>query len=63
VNDDPTPSVRNRAYELADTGRYADWGAVAEELVKEGVPEVLVRRVARDTLFQVMLKNRIASAR
>jgi hypothetical protein len=57
------PGLRNRAYELADTGRYADWNAIAIELAGEGVPDVLVRRLRHDALFQVMLKNRIEAQR
>lgn len=63
VTDDPLPGLRNRAYELADTGRYADWDAIAAALAVEGVHDVLVRRLKHDGFFQVMLKNRIAAAR
>lgn len=57
------PGLRNRAYELADTGRYVDWDAIAAALVAEGVHDVLVRRLKHDAFFQMMLNNRIAAAR
>jgi hypothetical protein len=57
------PALRNRAYELADTGRYSDWDAIAVELAGESVPDVLVRRLRHYALFQVMIKNRISAAR
>lgn len=61
--DDPLSALRTRAYELADTGRYADWASLSAELVKEGAPDVIVRRLTHDALFQIMIKNRMISAR
>ncbi len=55
--------LRRRAYELADTGRYADWPAIGDALVKEGGVDVLVRRLTHDALFQAMLRRRIGDAR
>lgn len=60
--DDPLPALRARAYELADTGRYGDWASVSAELVDEGAPDVIVRRLTHDALFQIMLKNRMSAA-
>ena len=56
-------ALRARAYELADTNRYADWEAIAAALAGEGEPEVLVRRLGHDGLFKIMLANRIAAAK
>ena len=60
---DPLAALRARAYELADTGRYDDWASLSADLVEEGAPDVIVRQLTYDGLFQVMLKNRMASAR
>jgi hypothetical protein len=62
AGDDLSP-LRARAYELADTGRYEDWGALSADLVAEGAPEALVRGLMHDAFFQIMIKNRIAAAR
>jgi hypothetical protein len=60
--DDPLAALRARAYELADTGRYRDWASLSAHLVEEGAPDVIVRRLTHDALFQIMLKNRMGSA-
>lgn len=60
--DDPLAALRGRAYQLADTGRYADWASLSADLVEEGAPEVIVRRLTHDALFQIMLKNRMRAA-
>jgi hypothetical protein len=62
-DDDPLAGLRNRAYQLADTGRYEDWASLSADLVEEGAPDVIVRRLTHDGLFQVMLKNRISVAK
>lgn len=62
-DDDPLAGLRNRAYQLADTGRYEDWASLSSDLVDEGAPDVIVRRLTHDALFQIMLKNRISVAR
>lgn len=61
--DDPLAALRTRAYQLADTGRYEDWASLSADLVDEGAPDVIVRRLTTDGLFQMMLKNRMSSAR
>lgn len=61
--DDPLAALRTRAYQLADTGRYEDWASLSADLVDEGAPDVIVRRLTADGLFQMMLKNRMSSAR
>ena len=63
AKDDPLAALRARAYELADTGRYEDWASLSAGLVDEGAPDVIVRRLTHDALFQIMLKNRLAGAR
>lgn len=60
--DDPLAALRTRAYELADTGRYGDWASLSADLVEEGAPDVIVRRLTHDALFQIMLKNRMSGA-
>lgn len=62
-DDDPLTALRHRAYQLADTGRFADWDAVRNELVKEGEIEILVRRLGHDGFFQIMLRNRLEAAK
>lgn len=61
--DDSLGALRARAYELADTGRYGDWASLSADLVEEGSPDVVVRQLTHDALFQIMLKNRMTSAR
>ena len=63
MTDDHFAPLRKRAYELADTGRYADWASLSADLVDEGAAEVVVRRLTYDALFQNMLKNRMDAAR
>ncbi|MGD9967169.1 MAG: hypothetical protein AB7T59_11655 [Hyphomonadaceae bacterium] len=58
--DDPLAALRTRAYELADTGRYGDWASLSAHLVDEGAPDVIVRRLTHDALFQIMLRSRLA---
>jgi hypothetical protein len=62
-DDDPLAGLRNRAYQLADTGRYEDWASLSSDLVDEGAADVVVRRLTHDGLFQIMLKNRISVAK
>jgi hypothetical protein len=62
-DDDPLAGLRNRAYQLADTGRYEDWASLSAEMVDEGAADVIVRRLTHDGLFQIMIKNRISVAR
>lgn len=59
---DPSAAVRARAYKLADSARYADWASLSADLVDEGAPEAVVRRLTHDALFQIMLKSRINGA-
>jgi len=61
--DDPLSALRARAYQLADTGRYQDWASLSADLVEEGSPDVIGAERSHDALFQIMLKNRMMSAR
>lgn len=63
MQNDSLAALRARAYQLADTGRYADWASLSAELVEEGSPDVVVRQLTHDAFFQIMLKNRLARAR
>lgn len=64
TDDDLIAALRARAYELADTNRYADWDAIAAALEsEEAAPAVLVRRLGHDALFKIMIANRIAAAK
>jgi hypothetical protein len=56
-------AARARAYELADTGRYADWAAISAELLAEEVSERFIRSLGADSFTQTMLRNRIAQAK
>lgn len=55
--------LRKRAFELADTGRYHDWASLSADLVDEGNPDIIVRRLTYDALFQNMLQTRMDNAR
>ena len=61
--DDPLAALRTRAYELADTGRYTDWASLSANLVDEGAPDVIVRQLTKDALFQIMLRARLSASR
>ena len=50
-------TLRGRAYELADTGRYKGWSQVAYALLAEGFVPSAIRRLDRDGLA-VMLVTR-----
>jgi hypothetical protein len=49
--------LRDRAYELADTGRYADWHQVAAALDTEGYDEA-ARRLTADPILTTLLNTR-----
>jgi len=71
--DDPFAALRKRACDLADTARFEawpprrlalskplkDWASLSAELVDEGSPYVIARRLTHHWLFQLMQKNRI----
>ena len=60
---DPIIQVRDRAYELADSGDYRVWPDISEVLKSEGHDPVCIRRLNADHFFQIMLRNRLRAAR
>ncbi len=48
-------ALRNRAYELADTGRYKRWVQIAYALQAEGFLNSLITRLDRDKLGVMMI--------
>lgn len=61
--DDPLAALRARAYALADTGQYRDWASLSAALVDGGSPDVIVRQLTKDAIFQIMLRDRLSAAR
>ncbi|MBL8545722.1 MAG: hypothetical protein JNL81_04620 [Hyphomonadaceae bacterium] len=61
--DDPLAALRGRAYALAGSGHYQDWASLSAALVDGGAPDVIVRQLTHDALFQLMLKDRMTSGR
>lgn len=57
MTDDPFFTLRDRAYELADTGRYKRWDQIAFALQAEGFLAALITRLNCDT-FAVMMITR-----
>jgi hypothetical protein len=53
--DDSFFSLRNRAYELANTGRFRRWDQVARALQAEGFLYSLITRLAEDKLAVMMI--------
>ena len=60
---DPIIKVRDRAYELADTGDYGFWPDISESLTREGFDAVCILRLDGDHFFQIMLRNRLRAAK
>jgi hypothetical protein len=52
-------AARERAYKLADTGRFRAWPQLAEALALEGHGKTEVERLAGDRVVQVLLTLRI----
>lgn len=52
-------ALRDRAYTLADTGRFNDWEQLCAELAREGANAELVRALNADGIFKLMIRNRI----
>lgn len=53
--DDPFFSLRDRAYDLADSGRYKTWAQVASKLKGEGFTAILLERLSADRLAVMMI--------
>ena len=54
--------LRDRAYVLADTGRYADWQEVAAALEAEGC-DGAAQRLTADPILTTLLNTRCWQAR
>lgn len=62
-DDAPFFALRNRAYELAETGRYKHWKDVALVLQAEGLVGSLIERLGRDDLAVMMITRCCTQAR
>ncbi len=60
---DPFFALRDRAYDLADTGRYKDWNQIAFALQAEGFVAALITRLDSDGLAAMMITRCCAQAR
>lgn len=56
-------SLRSRAYELAETGRFRHWLKVADALLAEGFVGDLIRRLDGDRLAVMMITRCCEQAR
>jgi hypothetical protein len=56
-------SLRSRAYELAETGRFKDWFKVADALLAVGFLGPLIQRLDRDGLSVMMITRCCQQAR
>ena len=55
--------VRDRAYTLADSGRYKRWDQIAYALLAEGFVKALITRLHRDALAVMMINRSCVQAR
>jgi len=63
MSDDPFFALRDRAYELADTGRFKQWRQVASALQAEGFLPSLITRLDSDGLAVMMITRSCGLAR
>lgn len=56
-------ALRDRAYQLADSGRYKHWHQVAYALLAEGFESALIKRLDGDGFAVMMLSRCCAQAR
>lgn len=61
--DNPFFSLRDRAYELAESGRYKRWEHVAYALKEEGFLSALIMRLSADKLAVMMITRSCGLAR
>lgn len=61
--EDPFFPLRDRAYALADTGKYRRWDDVAFALKAEGFDVALITRLNYDKLAVMMISRCCAKAR
>lgn len=55
--DDAYIAARDRAYELANTGRYKNWSHVAYTLLVEKFPPGTIKRLNGDALAVLMISR------
>ena len=55
MSENPFFLLRERAYQLADTGKYKRWDNVAYALRAEGFLDTLIARLHRDKLAVMMI--------
>ena len=63
MSDDGFFTLRDRAYELAETGRFKAWGQVADALQAEGFLPTLITRLDSDGLAVMMITRCCGQAR
>lgn len=63
MSDDAFFTLRTRAYELAETGRFKRWDQVAHALQAEGYLQTLITRLDRDGLAVMMITRCCGQAR
>ena len=63
MSEDPFFALRDRAYELADSGRYKRWEHVAYALKGEGFLIALIKRLNSDRLAVMMITRCCGLAR
>jgi hypothetical protein len=56
-------ALRNRAYDLAATGRYKKWHQIADALQSEGFSPALIMRLDQDGLSVMMITRSCDQAR
>lgn len=61
--DDPFNALRERAYELAKTGRFKRWDQIAYALRDEGFLSNLITRLDGDRLAVMMITRCCTQAR
>lgn len=60
---DPFFAARNRAYDLADGGRYKDWPDIQRTLRMEGFDQNILDRLGDDREVVLMLRRCCTQAR
>lgn len=63
MSTDPFFALRNRAYDLAGTGRYKNWNQIALALLAEGFLKALIARIDCDRLAVMMITRCCVQAR
>lgn len=63
MSDDTFITLRARAYELADTGRFKQWSQIAYALQAEGFLPSLITRLNMDGLAVMMITRCCTQAR